>query len=610
MNDLPSSQVLAIPEILCMVIDFLDAPTLKTASLVCKTWHHHTRLILWRQLVIPKDWYDHDLSPLWPILDRQGNAVRVMSLELSTAARMKQDVDMDNIKSQLAGLLSRTPNLDSLSVQLSRDTTSSIVTAIAENATQIEQLNTDLQNWEPDDMAGLLAACPRLRKISGYNFSGDVLKAIARTQPTLNRLDCTHPRFDDEELIAFAKQFPDMLQLSILLHQFLTSKALVGIAQHCHSIEHLGFHFCLGLQSMGFQAIFNVSTNLRFLDLGPSEVNDADISLVAAQCPRLESLKLPFCANITHIGISAIVHSCRHLRHLDLSWCDRVLLSIFNTETPWVCKGLRYLDISGIHAAYFVEASMASALLPSMYHQLSLLTELQQLKLSGHGFSLRLLDLGEAYLAKLKRLEMLDIIKLKNPIPWKDMIEIGNLFPRLTDFQFRSSDVIPPLSAAERVAIKKVTEEHKKRGPFTSAQPVPGEVLGGNARSTTSTAIAPSSLPLSSATDLLSDAIAKPSSPKRRRSRSPSPPITPVDVSSSSTSPVLVLTEGVDVSSVVAQETNENDEDEGEDELVDGVMKATLRSGLEISFQLSGEDEEEGPDISDAAWGFPTGQPF
>ncbi|KAG0362489.1 hypothetical protein BC939DRAFT_437335 [Gamsiella multidivaricata] len=602
MNELPSSKVLEIPEILCMVIDVLDGPSLKTASLVCKAWHRQTRLILWRQLVIPKDWYNHDLTPLWSTLDRQGDVIRVLSLELSTSAKMKQEVDMELIRNQLASLLSRAPNLESLNMQLPRDIKSNIARTIAAHSKQLKQLETDILNWESDDMADLLTACPNLRQIAGHNFSGDILKAIARTQPTLDRLDCTHPRFDDEELIAFVKQFPDLLQLSVSLHQFLTTKALIGIAQHCQKIEHLGFHFCLGLQSVGFQAIFQVSTNLRVLDLGPSEVRNPDIALVAAQCPSLETLKLPFCANITHESIIAIVHSCQHLRHLDLSWCDKVLLSIFDMEAPWVCEKLQYLDISGIHALYSVEASMASALLPSMYHQLSLLTQLQHLKISGHGFSLRLLDLGRPALSNLRHLETLDVSKLKNPIPWRGMIEIGNLFPGLKEFQFRSSDVIPPISAEEKAAIRNATERHARGGPFTATQPMPGEASDEAGPSTLAGISSVASSAEVEATTTEAN-ITQPA-PKRRRSRSPIPSpsgMTP----SNAISPAANVTRD-DTEPVVEQTTDSSDiADEDEDQPMSGVMRATLRSGLEISFRMNGEDEEEGPDGGEDMWGFP-----
>ncbi|KAI1296256.1 hypothetical protein EDD11_007448 [Mortierella claussenii] len=624
MRDHPSIQVLAIPEIFCMIIDVMDGSTLKSASRVCKAWYRQVRVSLWRQLVIPRDWYNHDLdTQLWPILDKHGNAVKALSLELSNAAKLRHDVDLNLIKARLAGLLSRTPNLESLNLQVSRQIKSSIVETIAEHAGSLKQFESDIRDWDSTDMATLLSACPRLRHVSGHNFSGGVLEAIATTQPTLNRIDCTRPLFDDEELIMFAQRYPDLLQLSVSLHQFLTTKALIGIAQYCHKIEHLGLQVCLCLQSKGFQAIFQVSTNLRVLDLGPSEAMDGDIALVAARCPMLETLKLPFCGNITDASITAIVHSCRRLRHLDLSWCEKVLLSIFNMKTPWVCKGLRYLDISGIHACYSVEASMASTLLPSMYHQLSLLTQLQHLKLSGHGFSLQLLERGRSNLSRLTQLESLNIEKLKKPLPWEDIIEIGNLFPRIKELQFRSNDVIPPLSVGERLAISQSLEGHVVRKPFTDTQPEPGldpEVVLGTPlpASTLPSEQAPPQPEAIPGSDSDSD---RPRSSKRRRSRSPSPSPTPLlnpaDSPSAianptqkqstslpvSASPIAeswttMSTASVPISELAASSTE-----------IPPVMKATLQSGLVISFRVNGEDDEGGPD-GDEGWSFPPGMSF
>ncbi|KAF9351181.1 hypothetical protein BGX26_010755 [Mortierella sp. AD094] len=451
MESTPASQVLAIPEILSMIINLLDSGNLKAASLVCKDWHRHTRLILWRQLIVPKDWCKSDLTQLWPALDRQGSITKSLSLELSQDVRLNR-VDENLIKAQLTGLLSRLPNLESLHIQFPRDTESNIILTIAEHATNLKQFDTDIKDWDSNDMTALLTSCPNLCHISGRDFTGKILEAIAAAQPMLNRIDCYHPRFDDDELISFAQQFPDLLQLSISFHQFLTSRALTSIAACCRKIEQLEFHFCLCLQSAGFQAVFRAFNNLRVLNLGPSEVYDADIALVAVHCPNLELLKLPFCSNITQVGIQEIVQSCQNLQHLDVSWCDKLHLSFFKTETPWVCEGLRYLDISGINASNSADAPMSLDILHCMYHQLSLLTQLQHLAVSGLDFSLRLLEVGGPYFTQLKRLETLNISNLKTPIPWSDMIEIGNLFPRsnsIGDFQNRFKAVFTEAETIE-----------------------------------------------------------------------------------------------------------------------------------------------------------------
>ncbi|KAF9945331.1 hypothetical protein BGZ72_001468 [Mortierella alpina] len=440
----PSQQVFCIPEILALIITCLDAPSLLTASLVCSAWHAHTSQVLWRQLIIPKDWFTHNLTPLWPVLDRRGHLIRALSLDLSTSSRMNPDVDMDLITAQLDNILSRTPYLERLIMHLPREAKSSIVSTIAEHSVHLKQFETDIFDWDSKDMSALLRACPELRQISGHDFTGKVLDAIATSQPRLTRIACTHPRFDDDELIAFAKHFPDLLQLSVSLHQFLTERALIGVAAHCLKLEILNFHFCLGLAPTGFRTILQVSSNLRFLDLGLTEVRDSEIQLVAAQCPELKSLRLPFCSYITHESISTIVRSSRRLEYLDISWCDQVQLFIFNDDAPWVCHGLRHLDISGIHASYSTEVQTPSALLPMMYRQISSLVKLQYLKMSGHGFSLRLLELGGPLLSSLTRLEKLDISKLRYPMEWKDIVAIGNLFPSLKEFEFRSNDVIPP----------------------------------------------------------------------------------------------------------------------------------------------------------------------
>ncbi|KAG9068179.1 hypothetical protein KI688_011774 [Linnemannia hyalina] len=639
---LASTKTLAIPEILCLIFDCMTLSALRQASLVCKEWERLANIILANQLVIPNDWYIHDLSHLWPFLDRRGEHVKALSLELSQSTRLVQEVDLERMARQLESILSRTPNLERLDVQVPREVKSSILTTvIGRYGKRLQQFETNLLNWEPSDMAQLLEGCSQIRHISGHNFTGDLLQAIARTQPLLSKIDCTHPRFDDDELIAFAKQFPNLLRLSVSLHQFMTSKALIGVADYCFQLEYLNFHFCLSLQSNGFQALLAVLPNLRFLDLGLTEVHDADIILVANRCPQLESLKLPFCGNLTQKSIRAIVQNCTKLVHLDLSFCDKIMLTIFgdpstssafsasssstSASTPfssWGCLGLEYLDISGIHASYSADTSVASALLPAMYHQLGLLTDLRTLKLSGHGFSLQILEQGRTELSKLTKLERLDIAKLRNPLPWATIIEIGNLFPRLTELQFRSNDVIPPQATlAQEQAIEEVEAKvgHRiKRGRFVDQQPEPlyqdDNDDGGQAGSTYLPAVimadscASSSRSATSSTTGTLSIPSEPSLSKRKRSRSPSPtPTTP---------------SAADEDTITAEGSSEQDTKKKkwtslgkavEKQKQPEVMSATLRSGLKISFKLNGEDDEDsqgGPGDFESGggvvgWGFP-----
>ncbi|KAF9917004.1 hypothetical protein FBU30_001040 [Linnemannia zychae] len=523
---------------------------------------------------------------------------------------------MDRMTRQLEGILQRTPNVERMDLQVPREVKSSIVKIVGDHAKHLQVFETNILSWEPEDMENLLTKCQELRHISGHNFTGNILQAIAKSQPLLTGIDCTHPQFDDDELIAFAKESPNLLRLSVLLHQFLTSKALIGVAEHCLGLEYIDFHFCLSLQSNGYQALLSALPHLRFLDLGLTECRDADIILVANRCLGLESLRLPFCGYLTQASIQAVVHSCTKLLHLDISFCDKVMLSIFDSRsstsssqssqsstssissssptavlTPWLCTKLQYLDISGIHSSYAAEASVASALLPTMYHQIGLLTNLRTLKLSGHKFSLHLLDKGRSGLSQLIKLERLDIAKLKEPLPWQDIIEIGNLFPKLDMLQFRSRDVIlPSISEKEETVSYNETPScgnANKRRKAIDQQSVPiyhemdDNECASNSKenweeenpttmsfldlptSSTGTVILPTSKPLLNS--------------KRKRSRSPSPTSTKTH-------------------SITAEEGSNGQNDEKQrhkkKELPE-VLMATLRSGLTISVRLNGEDEDD-----------------
>ncbi|KAF9902327.1 F-box and leucine-rich repeat protein 4 [Linnemannia zychae] len=639
---LASAKVLSIPEILALIFDCLSIRALRNASLVCREWERLGSKIISQQIIIPNDWFSHDLTVLFAFLDRRGENVKALSLELSSSTRLVREVDMEHMVQQLENILTRTPNVERLDLQVPREVKSNNVLAtVGRHAKRLQQFETNLLNWDSVDMATLLTQCLEVRHLSGHNFTGDVLQAIATSQPLLTKIDCTHPRFDDDELISFAKQVPKLLRLSVSQHQFLTAKALIGVADYCSGLEYLDFHFCLSLQSIGFQALLWASPNLRVLDLGLTECHDADIVLVANQCRQLEYLKLPFCGNLTQASVRAIVHSCTELLHLDVSFCDKIMLTIFDgpstlssssssptptssSSSPWVCLKLQYLDISGIHSSYSADVSVASALLPAMYHQLSLLTELRTLKLSGQGFSLRLLEEGRSGLQKLRKLETLNIAKLRNPLPWKDIIEIGNIFPRLIELQFRSNDVIPPQATQEQ---EDALEGHhrSKRGKFVDVQPEPlyQEEEGKNAAQDTSTSLPAALLvTVAASTTVTNTSLAggsgstptlvpsESSLSKRKRSRSPSPTPTPTTT--------YTDTDAVAERSVQQVDEDKSNENKQTREEPSNVLSATLRSGLKISFRLSGEDEDDtqgGPGAFGAGgevigWGFPDSMPF
>ncbi|KAF9421931.1 hypothetical protein BGZ94_008709 [Podila epigama] len=443
MNKLPSKQVLDTPEILLWIFGYLDTPSLWKASLVCRDWHQRSITFLWRHLIVPRDWFCRDISCLSSALDRHGNILKTLSLELSSSSRLIQNVNLPQILDRLQNILSRAPNLECLKVQVPEEVDSSLLSIVAKCSSQMRHLDCDIRKWDPNDMVLLLKACPHLTHVGGHNFSGKMLECIAQNQSCLQKIDCTRPLFEDEDLIAFAEALPDLIQLSVHMSQCLTDKALTGVSRYYSKIECLNFHICLGLQSSGFQAILGVvSCSLRDLDLGVTAVCDVDVSLVAAHCPKLESLKLPFCSNISEFSIRLIVMSCPSLLHLDISFCHNVMLSVFDMDVPWACQRLLHLDISGINGSHDDRESVCPSL-TAMYHQLGLLTELRCLKMSGYGLDLQMLTLGRVHLSKLGRLEMFDISGLWNPLPWQDIVEIGNLFPRLKDLEFRNADLIP-----------------------------------------------------------------------------------------------------------------------------------------------------------------------
>ncbi|KAF9433338.1 hypothetical protein BGZ76_009578 [Entomortierella beljakovae] len=591
----PNNKVLFIPEIISMVINELDTKNQKSACLVCKDWNNHASIIIWRQVVVPEDWYSQDLTQLYPVLDRHRKNIRSLKLQISSDEKKNSEYDSDSIEDPLGELLSRMPNLESLQLQVPSGTNSALVYVISCLSKKLKQLDTGLMEWNPKNLEMLLKSCPDLCYLYGHHFTTQDLQAIASTQPAFQGIGCTHPRFEENELVLFAKQVPELTQLSMSFHQFLTSSTLIGIASHCSKLERLEFHFCLSIGTGGFEALFKASRNLRILDLGPSEVRDEDITILATNCPKLEFLRLPYCGGLTHVGIASIVHSCPKLEVLDINWCHNVSLAMFDDEKPWVCKDLRYLDISGINANSSADEMTTAQSLEKMYRQMSSLTQLQNLSLSGHDFSLRLIEIGLPYLAQLRKLDTLYLLKQKDSISWDDLITIGNLFPNLKQLEFQGGSILqpspPPLLSSPLSSPPTDTSCPIKDDSVesTTSKRFKTETSELKVNSTDSSTIESSSLPSTCHSEAEAPSLHEPQNipnTSSKRKRSATPPIN-FTVSTSVISAPVERALGETGSSTTheangAIETQKNTT----------ILKATLTSGLEISVELG--DEEDG----------------
>lgn len=95
---------------------------------------------------------------------------------------------------------------------------------------------------------------------------------------------------------------------------------------------------------------------LRHLRLGPCSplVTDAGLEVLAASCPLLERLELPFSAGVGAPGVTALARSrastCGRLKHVNLSRCG-LRSSAPLCELALHASGLRELFVRGCHAA-------------------------------------------------------------------------------------------------------------------------------------------------------------------------------------------------------------------------------------------------------------------
>ncbi|DBA00529.1 TPA: hypothetical protein N0F65_006433 [Lagenidium giganteum] len=181
----------------------------------------------------------------------------------------------------------------------------------------------------------LAKAC---RSLTDINLSrckripSDAIHAFLCSAPNLQRLNLSFTDIGDEAFVANTADEPGAfhamarsLRVLDLTHCNVTDATLHAIAAQCHKLEELRLSNCSEITDIGVEALTASCRTLRKLDLNNCGlVTDRGIRAVAAHAQRLESLNLSWCMNITDKGLVALAQNCEGLAELRLVWCTQL----------------------------------------------------------------------------------------------------------------------------------------------------------------------------------------------------------------------------------------------------------------------------------------------
>ena len=173
----------------------------------------------------------------------------------------------------------------------------------------------DFRKWQRmvDDaaVAGVVSKCPQLSSLS-LSYCGNItdlaVMAVASGCPQLSSLSlggCSN--ITDVAVMAVASGCPQLSSLDLTYCYNITDAAVVALVSGCQ------------LTTLSLSSCFK-TTDLTYC----YNITDAAVVAVALGCPQLSSLNLPGCSNITDAAVVAVASGCPQLSSLSLGGCRNI----------------------------------------------------------------------------------------------------------------------------------------------------------------------------------------------------------------------------------------------------------------------------------------------
>ncbi|KAK3806792.1 MAG: hypothetical protein J3Q66DRAFT_358488 [Benniella sp.] len=443
---------LLIPEILRIVFEALDPPSLKDAATVSKPWNHVALEVLWTSV--------KPTSPsrtFYSLLRKYGRHTRFLDLFFDTAAFQ----NLVPLHAQLARILLETPRLLTLTIgfasggtegtlggilQVIKDRTAGNLRSLTLSVKNLSETERTLYAITPELASTFFPAFVQLTKLElDMHPSDKVLSIILESLPNLVKASFKQDpvpsfgqdSFHDDSLQLMGLQLKSLTHLTITSNLRLTSEGLAGFATNCKTLTRLNLSHCLLLGSDGLEKLVEASPLLTAVALNDTNAGDELLHKLATptRADNLQFLSIRFCAGVSTKGVQSIVKRCSWLRELDFAGCAHVWMNVF-ADYDWACLRLRILRFGGIHQATAPGSDEPARRVTeldqsNMYTQLGRLIQLEELDMSALPFGLKLFDLGRSAIEGMRHLNTLDLTQRRGGLMDKEVIWLAAKVPSL-----------------------------------------------------------------------------------------------------------------------------------------------------------------------------------
>ncbi|EIE89676.1 hypothetical protein RO3G_14387 [Rhizopus delemar RA 99-880] len=151
---------------------------------------------------------------------------------------------------------------------------------------------------------------------------------------------------ENKSIFAFAAHCPSLIELDAA-NCTITNDSLIVLLNRSRGLRELKLNGCIHLNDHGFlhSSVSNYH-QLRMLDLtGVGQITDRTIHWVITVAPKIRSLIMNKCENISNQAVRSIARLGRHLHFLHLGSCKQITdeAIVYLAEH---CSRIRYIDLA------------------------------------------------------------------------------------------------------------------------------------------------------------------------------------------------------------------------------------------------------------------------
>eukprot|EP00899_Mesostigma_viride_P001317 jgi/Mesvir1/11186/Mv14577-RA.1 len=178
-----------------------------------------------------------------------------------------------------------------------------------------------------DGLASVLQNCLKLESLSlggcrglsdaGIRMAGDACK-------NLRDLNLNYCRgcFTPDGLASMAGHLGALEELGVAECDAANDASITAVASQCPRLRIVDASRCDGVTDEGVDALATRCSLVKLRVSGCSGVTDASMIIVGERCPALEELDVSQCSGVTVTGVLAVLCECKGLRELGITGCS------------------------------------------------------------------------------------------------------------------------------------------------------------------------------------------------------------------------------------------------------------------------------------------------